>query len=399
MKTETHSPAPVEVPAAILDRIAAAGIRSDRTGSFPTEGIAAAHEAGLLRATIARRFGGPGGNLDTLVEVISQLGRADPSVALIVTMTLANHLAQAERGHWPDDVYRRIVADEHLRPILLNAARVEPDLGSPSRGGLPRTLARRRAGGWSISGVKRFVTGSEGLTHHLVWATTDETPARVGTFIVPAESPGIRIIRNWDSLGMRATSSHDVAYEDVFVPEGHILDLLEAGEGQQDNVAHAVLTLGLTSIYLGVGEAASEAFARFAHDRVPGNLGRPIAETERIISTAGEVDLLVATARTFLFDAIRYHRTDALHLMRARLIVARQLQAAVGLAVRALGNPGLGADLGLERHFRDIQAVLIHAPQEDTALTILGRDAFARFRATRAAAHGDMVAEPARVTA
>lgn len=382
MSAETETP--VVVPPRTLARIQAAGKEADRTGSFPEEGIRAVQEAGLLQATVAQRYGGPGGGFDALVEIISQLGRADPSVALIVTMTLANHLAQAERGHWPEDHYRRIVEEGRRRPILLNAARVEPDLGSPSRGGLPQTRARRTATGWSITGAKRFVTGSEGLTHFLVWATTDEAPARVGTFIVPAGTPGISIVRNWDSLGMRATSSHDVVFENVEVPLADVLDLVEAGRGQQDNLGHAVLTLGLTSIYLGVGDAAAEAFARFAHDRVPANLGRPIAETERILSAAGEIDLLVGSARTFLFDALRHHRADALHLMRTRLVVGRHLQAAVGLAVKTLGNPGLAADLGLERNFRDIQAVLVHAPQEDTALTLLGRSAFARFKASRA---------------
>jgi hypothetical protein len=53
--------------------------------------------------------------------------------------------------------------------------------------------------------------------------------------------------------------------------------------------------------------------------------------------------------------------------------------------VRSLGNPGLGGDLGLERHFRDIQAVLVHAPQEDTCISILGRAAFDRWRQDQAA--------------
>lgn len=369
------------VPPQTLARIAAAAPGADRTGSFPTEGIQALQDAGLLQATVARRYGGPGGSVDDLVSIIAQIGTADPSVALIVTMTLANHLAQAERSHWPEAHYRQIVAEGRHRPILLNAARVEPDLGSPARGGLPQTRARRTATGWAISGVKRFVTGSEGLTHHLVWATTDESPTRVGTFIVPCDAPGIEIIKTWDSLGMRATASHDVAYHEVAVPLDHVLDLVEAGKGQQDNLGFAVLNLGLTSIYLGVGEAAAQAFARFAHDRIPANLGRPIAETERIITVAGEVDLLVSTARTFLFDALAHHKTDALHLMRVRQIVGRQLKEGVGLAVKALGNPGLGADLGLERHFRNIQAVLVHAPQEDTVLATLGRAAFARFKA------------------
>uniref|UniRef100_UPI000A82862F acyl-CoA dehydrogenase family protein n=1 Tax=Rhizobium ecuadorense TaxID=1671795 RepID=UPI000A82862F len=74
------------------------------------------------------------------------------------------------------------------------------------------------ASGWSITGRKRFVTGAYGLTHFLVWAHTDETPARVGTFVVPNGLPGIHVIENWNSLGMRATGSHDVEYTDVEIP-------------------------------------------------------------------------------------------------------------------------------------------------------------------------------------
>lgn len=383
MTTQTRNEDSAIVPAETLRRIAAAAAEADRAGAFPHEGIQAVQEAGLLQATVAARYGGPGGDLPTVARIISEIGRADPSVALIVSMTLVNHLSQARQSHWPEDYYRRIVEEGRARPILLNAARVEPELGSPARGGLPRTVAKRDPEGWRITGAKRFVTGSEGLTHFLVWATTDEARTRVGTFIVAAGSPGIRIVRNWDSLGMRATSSHDVEFEEVLVPEGLVINISEAGQAQQDNLGHAILTLVLTSLYLGVAEAARDAFARFAHDRVPANLGRPIAETERILSAAGEIDLLVSSARTFLFDALDHHRDDAEHLIRARLIVGRQLLEAVGLAVRTLGNPGLGAELGLERNFRDIQAVLVHAPQPDTVLTMLGRSAFARFKAAR----------------
>ncbi|RWR09098.1 acyl-CoA dehydrogenase family protein [Paenirhodobacter populi] len=371
------------VPAETLRRIAAAAPEADRNGSFPWEGIRAVHDSGLLHATVARRYGGGGGDLLTVLRIVTELGRADPSVALISAMTLLNHLGQAANATWPEDYYRDLVAEGRTRPILFNAARVEPDLGSPARGGLPQTVARRTATGWSISGRKRFVTGSEGLTHYLVWASTDEEPGRVGTFIVAADTPGITIVRNWDSLGMRATSSHDVVFEDMAVPADLVINISGVGQAAQDNRGHAATTLVLTSIYLGVAEAARDAFARFAHERVPANLGRPIAETDRFITLAGEIDLLVSSARAILFDALTHHAGDAEHLIRARLIVGRQLQEAVGIAVRALGNPGLGAELGLERHFRDIQSVLVHAPQEDTAIALLGRAAFARFRAAR----------------
>lgn len=365
--------------------LAEAAPEADRSGRFPWTGIRAVHESGLLESTVAVRYGGRGATLADAAHILAALGRGDPSVALISAMTIFSHLGQAAKGQWPDGLYRRLLAESKERPLLLNAARVEPELGSPARGGLPATLARRTANGWSINGRKRFVTGAEGLTHFLVWAHTDETPARVGTFVVPNGLTGIGIIENWNSLGMRATGSHDVEYNDVHIPAENVLELVDPSVAQQDNRAHAGVTLALTAIYLGVAEAAQEAFIRFAHERVPANLGYPVARTERFVTLSGEIDLLVSGARQIIFDALEVNPGDAERLIRARLIAGRQLREAVQIAVRGIGNPGLNTDLGLERHFRDIQAVLVHAPQEDTSISILGNAAFERWKNEEAA--------------
>ncbi|MGR9178739.1 acyl-CoA dehydrogenase family protein (plasmid) [Rhizobium leguminosarum] len=367
------------VPDETVRVIADAAPDADRTGQFPWIGIRAVHQSGLLESTVATRYGGQGATLADAAHILAALGRGDPSVALISAMTIFNHLGQAAKNHWPDDLYRRLLAEAKQKPLLLNAARVEPELGSPARGGLPATVARRTASGWSITGRKRFVTGAYGLTHFLVWAHTDETPARVGTFVVPNGLPGIHVIENWNSLGMRATGSHDVEYTDVEIPAENVLELVDPSVAQQDNRAHAAITLALTAIYLGAAEAAQAAFIRFAHERVPANLGHPIARTERFVTLSGEIDLLVSGARQIIFGALEANHGDAEKMIRARLIAGRQLREAVQIAVRGIGNPGLSADLGLERHFRDIQSVLVHAPQEDTSISILGRAAFDRW--------------------
>ncbi|MCZ7451135.1 acyl-CoA/acyl-ACP dehydrogenase [Agrobacterium rhizogenes] len=353
---------------------------ADQTGQFPWTGIRAVHQAGLLESTVATRYGGPGGTLSAAAHILAALGRGDPSVALISAMTIFTHLGQATKDHWPEGFYRELLAKAKHQPLLLNAARVEPELGSPARGGLPATRAHRTANGWSITGRKRFVTGAHGLTHFLVWAHTDEVQARVGTFVVPNDLPGIKIIENWKSLGMRATGSHDVEYTEVEIPAENVLELVDPSVAQQDNRGHAAMTLALTAIYLGAAEAAQEAFIRFAHERVPANLGHPIARTERFVALSGEIDLLVSGARQIIFGALAGHIGEAEHLIRARLLAGRQIRDAVQLAVRGIGNPGLNADLGLERHFRDIQSVLVHAPQEDTSVAILGRAAFERWK-------------------
>lgn len=360
--------------------VAQAAPEADRAGEFPWAGIRAVHASGLLESTVATRYGGKGASLKDVAYILSALGRGDPSVALISAMTIFNHLGQANKNNWPDGLYRRLLAESKQQPLLLNAARVEPELGSPARGGLPATIARRTANGWSISGRKRFVTGAHGLTHFLVWAHTDETPERVGTFVVPNNLPGIHVIENWNSLGMRATGSHDVEYINVEVPTENVLDLVDPSVAQQDNRAHAAFNLALTAIYLGAAEAAQAAFIRFAHERVPSNLGHPIAKTERFITLSGEIDLLVSGAREIIFGAFEHDQPEAERLIRARFLAGRQLRDAVQIAVRGIGNPGLSADLGLERHFRDIQSVLVHAPQEDTSISILGRSAFERWK-------------------
>jgi alkylation response protein AidB-like acyl-CoA dehydrogenase len=374
---------PIALDAAVRV-LAEAAPEADQTGQFPWTGIRAVHQAGLLESTVATRYGGPGGTLSTAAHILAELGRGDPSVALISAMTIFNHLGQAAKSHWPDGLYRHLLGQARQQPLLLNAARVEPELGSPARGGLPATKARRTANGWSISGTKRFVTGAHGLTHFLVWAHTDEVQARIGTFVVPNGLPGIKVIENWKSLGMRATGSHDVEYTDVEIPAENVLELVDPSVAQQDNRGHAAITLALTAIYLGAAEAAQEAFIRFAHERVPANLGHPIARTERFINLSGEIDLLVSGARQIIFGALENNLGDAERLIRARLLAGRQIRDAVEIAVRGIGNPGLNADLGLERHFRDIQSVLVHAPQEDTSVAILGRAAFDRWNKAEA---------------
>ncbi len=361
-----------------VQALADAAPEADRTGQFPWAGIRAVHKAGLLESTVATRYGGDGATLYEAAHILAALGRGDPSVALISAMTIFNHLGQAARNLWPDGLYRSLLAGAKEKPLLLNHARVEPELGSPARGGLPATRAHRTQNGWAITGRKRFVTGVDGLTHLLVWAHTDEESPRVGTFVVENGLPGLKVIENWHSLGMRATGSHDVEFTDVEIPAENVLELVDPSVAQQDNRGHAAITLALTAIYLGVAEAAQEAFIRFALERTPTNLGHPIARTERFATLSGEIDLLVGGARQIIFDTLRHASDNPEALMRARLIAGRQLRDAVQIAVRALGNPGLSSDLSLERHLRDIQAVLVHAPQEDIVISMLGRAAFNR---------------------
>jgi alkylation response protein AidB-like acyl-CoA dehydrogenase len=348
----------------------------DRNAEFPHEGIQAVHDAGLLTSTVGRSHGGADLGIADTARVLAALGEGDPSVALISAMTLFIHAKQARGTVWPEKLYARILAESAQRPTLINSARVEPELGSPSRGGLPATVARSTSAGWLISGHKRFTTGAAGLSYFLVWAATDESAPRVGTFVVPADSAGIEIEPTWNHLGLRASGSHDVVFREVEIPPDHVIELTDGTGAEQDNLAVASLGLPLAAVYLGVGRAAQEYFHRFAHERVPTGLGRPVATTERFRQAAGEIEVLLAGAEQLLFStAERLDRGENLatgRALAARILANRQTVAAVQIAVRLLGNPGLSQDNPLERHFRDVQCAPVHAPQEDTSLLVIG---------------------------
>ncbi len=367
-----------EVTAALAARAA----EHDRDGSFPAGGISLVHEAGLLTATVAERYGGAGAGLATTVRILRALGRGDPSVALITAMTLFTHAMQARAQTWPHRIYQEILDESAARPVLINALRVEPDLGTPARGGLPATVARWHSGTWLLSGRKIFSTGAAGLRWMVVWARTGEDPARVGSFLVRADSPGISIERTWDHLGLRASRSDDVIFTDTPVPPGATAGLHDPASPEPIDPAFlAWNSLGLAALYLGVAAAARDWLVGFLGERTPSALGRPLATLPRFETAVGEIEAAL-TGADDLVDGLALRvdagdETAAGHPAMAKLIATRAAIAAVEQAVALVGNNGLTRANPLERHYRDVLCARVHTPQDDSILSAAGRAALA----------------------
>jgi alkylation response protein AidB-like acyl-CoA dehydrogenase len=372
------SPAALEV---LTGQLAATAEEFDRSAAFPWQPVQAVHEAGILTLGIAPRYGGRELTTTETARVLQALGKGDPSVALLTAMTVFQHLQQAKKAWWPEDLYRTVVADSRERPVLINAVRAEPELGAPARGGLPATKVRRTAHGWLLSGHKGYGTGSEGLAYHAVWAATEDDEPLLGHVIVPGDDPGIEIIRTWDHFGLRASSTHDVIYHDIEVPYENFRGVPAAG-AKEDPAAYAGAGIGVSALYLGVARAAQDFFLRFAHERIPTSLGRPIATTERIQTVAGEIEAQLVQAEEIVYGlAARIDAGDeqaARRALIAKLLVTRAAVTAVQTAVTSLGNPGLTRHHPLERHLRDVQCSRVHPPQDDAALIAVGRQALAR---------------------
>jgi alkylation response protein AidB-like acyl-CoA dehydrogenase len=367
--------------AALVEEFAGRAAAHDRDASFPHENFAALHELGLLALTVPRQFGGAGAGLVEAAEAIGAVARGCASTALVFTMQLTHQAALARNEQVAPAVRARVAQDAVRHGALLNALRVEPEMGSPSRGGLPQTIVRRAAdGSLRLTGRKIYSTGAPGLSWMLVWARDDADEPRTGPVLVPAHAPGLRIVETWDHLGMRATGSHDVVFEDVRLPEDHALDLRPpAAWGTPDLTFGSWNAATLGALYTGVARAARDWILRFLQERVPSGLGKPLATLPRMQEKVGEVEALLAANTRLItslardFDAGRPAAMAEAHALKA-LIIENAVKA-VETASQLAGNHALSRANPLERHLRDVLCGRVHVPTAEAAYAAAGRAA------------------------
>jgi alkylation response protein AidB-like acyl-CoA dehydrogenase len=367
---------PIAVAANLSRRFAETAADFDRSGEIPRANFEALAEAGLLRLTIPMEAGGYGASLETATKVIEWIGKAEPSTALILAMHLINHATVV--GNWPAEIAARVQKDSLSGISLVNALRVEPELGTPARGGLPATVGRRTADGWCVSGHKLYSTGIPLLRWLAVWGRTDEPEPRIGIFLVPSGTPGITVVPTWNHLGMRATASHDVILEDVAIPFDHAVDLRPAAEAKGPDPQYwAWATPTVASLYNGVARAARDWLIGFLQTRVPSNLGTPLASLSRMQEAVGEIDALLTVNARLLASGGRDVDTGRVPGIAEsgliKSVVTNNAIAAVEIALKLTGNHGLSRDNPLERHHRDVLCGRIHTPQDDSVRIAAGK--------------------------
>jgi len=380
---EPLAPVPQERLDDITRRFAATAEAYDRSALFPRENFDILAQDGLIGLTVSPSLGGRGAGLAESLRVLGAVAKGEPSTALILFMTYGYHAQPTRAQSWPPHIYERLAREAVDGGGLIGGLRVEPELGTPVRGGLPKTVARRTADGWAISGSKIYSTGSTGLSWFSVWAKTDEAEPRVGNFLVAADAPGIRIEPAWDHLGMRATVSHEVVFADTPIPLDHAVDIRLPADWapRPDDRAFGLWNaLAISTIYDGVARAARDWLRDYLKERVPANLGASLATLPRVQEKFGEIEALLQVNRTLIGTAAA--RSDAGEGIEAteanniKYIATSNAIRAVQIGLELTGNPGLTRRNPLERHYRDVLCSRIHSPQDDTILVAAGRAAF-----------------------
>ena len=373
-----RDPDHIERALMLAPRFAARAALHDREASFPFENFEELSEAGLLALTVPAALGGGGAGAREAARTLGIFAKADPSTALVLSMHYIQHLVMARSQRWPVRLARKLAKETVEGVALINALRVEPDLGSPARGGLPATIARRTETGWRLTGRKIYSTGAPILKWYAVWAKTDEPEIRVGLFLVPAGLPGTRIEETWDHLGLRASGSHDVIFEDVAFPLDYEIDVRKPEEWATPDFTQGILSAILvSSIYDGVARAARDWLIQFLKERVPANLGAPLASLPRAQEILGAIEArLAVNARlidSFAGDFDDGVLLDATEASAIKMTVTNNAVAAVEDALSLSSNHGLTRANPLERHYRDVLCGRVHTPQDDATRVTLGR--------------------------
>jgi alkylation response protein AidB-like acyl-CoA dehydrogenase len=359
----------------VVDLLAARAQEHDRDAGFPYQGIEAVHEAGLLTLTVSERYGGAGCGLADTVRVLAELGRGDPSVALVSAFTLLTHAQQARAPYWPEAVYADLLADSVRGPALVGVLLGPEESGGSGPDAEPGTTARRDGPDWRLTGRQPSVPGAEALAWMVVSARihaagpggTDAggtAAAGTGLFLVQGDTPGVQIEPTWDQLGLRATACHDVLFDGVAVGA-------DAVAGVPSPVLDpSWLDLALPAVHLGVARAARDWIAAVL---------RPTAPDGQLLAALGRIEVELVTAEELLHSLAR--RVDegdpavSSRTAAGRIVATRAAVGVVEQVVALSGGAGLSRAHPLERHLRDVLHARGHGPREHDLLAEAGRRA------------------------
>nr|GEY10877.1 hypothetical protein [Tanacetum cinerariifolium] len=177
---------------------------------------------------------------------------------------------------------------------------------------------------------------------------------------------------------MRATSSHEVIFDNVLVPLEHAVNTSPARSPQPELDAIGLLWMAvlLSSVYDGIAQSARDWLVDFLEQRAPSNLGASLSTLPRFQEVLGHIDTLLFANRTLL-QAASHGLTPAAHAAQIKYLVTSNAIRAVELAIEATGNPGLSRSNPLQRHYRNVLCGRVHTPQNDVVLQGVGKAVFA----------------------
>jgi alkylation response protein AidB-like acyl-CoA dehydrogenase len=368
---------PWELVERLRPRFAGRAATTDRTGEFPVEDFAELRAAGLFGLFTPTRLGGLGRDYADYAKVAYELARGNGATALVFNMHAS--VTGALAGI-PDEMARAMGVPEDFfdsrDQILAGAAKgafyavAMSERGAGSRLSALSTRYEAVDGGFRIKGAKSFVSGCGHADAYLIAARSAVDDSMVSQFLVPAGTEGLTIDPTWDSLGMRATSSHDL-YVDVTVARS---TLLGGVEGLALLVAQTMphwMVASYAAVYVGVAQSCVDAAVEHCRERGLGSLPAVRARIGRADAAVAAARLVVDETARRVAQAPGSEETNR-WVWRAKLVagttamdVAASMLEAAGTSASRRGHP-------LERLFRDARCGALQPATSDVCADWLG---------------------------
>ncbi len=331
----------------------------DHQERFPAEIVRQMGELGFMGMNVAEQYGGAG--LDTVCYVLAMEEISKACASTGVVMSVNNSLVC-----WPLETYG---TEEQKQTFLAPLARGEKlgayclsEPGAGTDAAAQATTARLDGDTWVLNGMKNFITNGANADILVVFAQTDPALKHKGiaAFIVETTSEGFSVIRKEEKMGIRASDTAQLAFDNVRVPASQLLG--KVGDGFR--IAMSTLDggrIGIASQALGISAAAYEAALEYSKQRE--QFGRPISAFQaiqwKIADMATRLDaarLLTCRAAHAKDQGGRYSEEAAM----AKLFASEASHFITNEAVQIFGGNGYSKEYPVERHFRDAKITEIY---------------------------------------
>jgi alkylation response protein AidB-like acyl-CoA dehydrogenase len=351
----------------------------DRDAHFDPAIVSKLASLGFLGMLLPERYDGLALDASTYLIALEEIAVVDASAAVL--MSVHNSLPTQLLLTFGNDEQRERYLSRLARGELLGAfALSEPEAGSDA--GSLRCQATRDGDDWILNGTKAWVSHGTHAGVILAMARTDSVDDRRGTrgistFIVTPDLPGFGVGKKEDKMGLRASPTVQLTFDNMRVPGDRLLG--EPGKGF--SYAMASLDhgrLGIAAQAIGIARAAYEASARYATERQ--QFGKPIGEFQAIQFKLADMATRITAARTLLHAAAaakdRGERITRYASM-AKLFATETAMWVTTQAVQVFGGYGYVTDYPVERHFRDAKVTEIYEGTSEIQRIVIGRDVLA----------------------
>ena len=344
----------------------------DEAGEFPLATVKELGKLGLMGVIFPPELGGAGMGYVEYVTAIEELSRVDGSVGIIVaahTSLCSNHIFLAGNDAQKKKYIPKLASGDFIGAWGLT----EPSSGSDA--GSARMTANRRKDGYVLNGTKTFITNGHYADVLVVIAITDRTAHTHGlsAFIVEKDTKGFRPGKKENKLGLRASDTSELIFEDCFVPAENLLG--KEGDGFID--AMRVLDGGRISIAalsLGMAQGAYEAALKYSKQRR--QFGKPISDFQaiqwKLADMATEVDAarLLTMRSASMKDA---GMKTTLESSMAKLYASEVAVRCANEGVQIHGGYGFIKDYPAEKFYRDVKLCTIGEGTSEIQRLVIAR--------------------------